>query len=79
MNIIIWSKDACPLCDQAKNLLQSKSIKFEERKIGSGYTKEDLLKDVPTAKALPQIIINGELIGGLTHLKTYLKKEENAH
>lgn len=73
MQVIIWSKYHCPYCDQAKALLTQKGIEFEERKIGDGYTKEDLLEAVPTARTVPQIIIDGKSIGGFTELKQYLK------
>jgi glutaredoxin len=36
MKAIVWSKNMCPYCDQAKALLTLKGIAFEERKIGSG-------------------------------------------
>lgn len=72
MKTIIWSKYNCPYCDQAKSLLNSKGIKFEERKIGDGWTKEDLLEEIPTARTVPQIILNDELIGGFTELKQKL-------
>ena len=72
MKAIVWSKYHCPYCDQAKALLKSKGIEFEERKIGDGYTKEDLLEAVPTARTVPQIFINDELIGGFTELKQKL-------
>ena len=72
MKAIVWSKYHCPYCDQAKALLTSKGIEFEERKIGDGYTKEDLLEAVPAARSVPQIFLDGELIGGFTELKTKL-------
>ncbi len=72
MKAILWSKYMCPYCDQAKALLTSKGIKFEERKIGDGWTKEDLLEEIPTARTVPQIILDGELIGGFTELKQKL-------
>jgi len=72
MKAVIWSKYHCPYCDQAKALLTSKGIEFEERKIGDGYTKEDLLEAVPAARSVPQIFLDGELIGGFTELKTKL-------
>ena len=71
-NVIIWSKYNCPYCDQAKALLKQRDVRFEERKIGDGYTKEELLEAVPTARTLPQIIINGNLIGGFTELRKYI-------
>lgn len=69
---VIWSKYHCPYCDQAKALLKSKGIEFEERKIGDGYTKEELLEAVPTARTVPQIFIDGKLIGGYTELQKYI-------
>ena len=72
MKAIIWSRYHCPHCDQAKALLNSKGIAFEERKIGDGYTKEDLLEAVPTARTVPQIFLEGELVGGYTELKKKL-------
>lgn len=73
MNTIIWSKYHCPYCEQAKNLLKNKGISFEERKIGDGWTKEELLEAVPTARTVPQIIIDNELIGGFKELQEYFK------
>jgi glutaredoxin 3 len=64
----VWSKDHCPYCDQAKTLLTQRNIPFEENKIGHGYTTEQLLEEVPTARSVPQIVINGKSIGGFTDL-----------
>jgi glutaredoxin 3 len=72
MKAIVWSKDHCPYCVQAKTLLEQKGIEFEEKKIGEGYTKEDLLEAVPTARTVPQIFLDGELVGGFTELRAKL-------
>jgi glutaredoxin 3 len=72
MKAVIWSKYHCPYCDQAKALLQQKGIEFEEKKIGDGYTKEELLEAVPGARSVPVIFLDDELIGGLTDLKVKL-------
>ena len=72
MKAIVWSKYNCPYCDQAKALLKQKGIAFEEKKIGDGYTKEELLEAVPTARTVPQIVINGNVIGGFTELRKYI-------
>ncbi len=73
MKAIVWSKYNCPYCEQAKGLLKMKGIAFEERKIGDGWTKEDLMEAVPTARTVPQIFIDEQLIGGFTELKTHLQ------
>jgi len=72
---IIWSKDMCPYCEQAKALLKQKGVEFEERRIGGGYTKEQLLEAVPNARTVPQIFLDGKLIGGYTELKAYYDKQ----
>ena len=70
MNVVIWSKVNCPQCDKAKSLLASKDIQFSERKISTdtGYSVEDLLALVPTAKSVPQIFIDDKHIGGYNEL-----------
>ena len=72
MKAIVWSKYHCPFCDQAKTLLKQKGIEFEERKIGDGWTKEELLDEIPSARTVPQIVLNGITIGGFNELKAYL-------
>jgi len=69
---VVWSKENCPNCDQSKKLLQLHEYTIEERKIGHGYTREDLLDLVPDARSVPQIFIDDELVGGLTELKKLL-------
>ncbi len=69
---IVWSKDACPFCDQAKNLLKLKGIEYEERNVSRDWTKEQLLEAVPTARTLPQIFLNEEHVGGFNELRKKL-------
>ena len=70
---IIWSKENCPYCVQAKNLLKLKDIAYEERNISTGdWTKEQLLEAVPTARTLPQIFLDDIYVGGFTELKKAL-------
>ena len=73
MKAVIWSKDPCPFCDQAKALLTQRGIEFEEKKIGHGYSREQLLEAVPNARTVPQIFLDDELIGGFTELRKHLK------
>jgi glutaredoxin len=74
MKAIVWSKDNCTFCDQAKALLEQRNIAYEERKIGYGYTREDLLEAVPTARTVPQIFVNNNHVGGFTELRKYIEE-----
>ncbi len=79
MKAVVWSKYNCPFCDQAKALLKQKGIAFEERKIGDGFTKEDLLESVPNARTVPQIFLDDKLVGGYTELKKYFTEVNNVN
>lgn len=74
MKAVVWSKYNCPFCEQAKALLKQKGITYEEKKIGDGFTKEDLLESVPNARTVPQIFLDEKLIGGFTELRKYLEE-----
>lgn len=70
---IVWSKNQCPFCEQAKGLLKLRGIEYEERNItGGGWTKEQLLEAVPGARTLPQIFLDDRHVGGFVELKGVL-------
>lgn len=77
----IYSKPNCTYCEQAKKLLSSKNIAYEELILDVGQEKDPAktyipvskLKElVPTAKTVPQIFQDGKLIGGFNELKASL-------
>ena len=73
MQAVVWSKDACPFCVQAKGLLKQKGINFEERNVSRDWTKEQLLAAVPNARTLPQIFLDDNYVGGFTELRKHLQ------
>jgi glutaredoxin 3 len=75
-NTIIWTKTDCPYCHVAKDMLASKNIEFEERIIGEGWTRDQLLESAPDAKTVPQIWLRGEYIGGCDDLEQYYEEHD---
>ena len=75
MTIIVWSQNRCIYCDQAKALLETKGMAYEERNINQDFTKQQLLEAVPSARTVPQIIIDGICIGGMIDLQLYFKEK----
>ena len=72
MKAIVWSKDQCAFCEQAKNLLDSKGIEYEVRNIMHDWTREQLLEAVPNARTVPQIFLDEEYVGGFNELRKKL-------
>jgi glutaredoxin len=75
---IVWSKESCPFCQRAIALLDEKGIDYELRTIGEGWSREQLLESVPHARTVPQIFLEGKLIGGFTELAHHLNKRNQA-
>ena len=72
--IKIWSKPNCIFCDKAVNLCKLKNLEYEKLMIDVDYTREELIENFPNARTFPQIIINGESIGGYHELEKWLER-----
>lgn len=66
--IIIYTKEICPYCVKAKNLLQRKGAQFSEIKITDDATREEMIKKSGGRMTVPQIFINGKHVGGCDDL-----------
>lgn len=74
--VIIYTKDNCPYCVQAKNLFSTKDQAYEEMKIGVDLTREEFISIFPDVKSVPFIIIDGEKVGGYDRLVEYYNRPE---
>ena len=69
MKVEIYSKPACPFCVQAKNLAEQKGYEYTYKMLDEDFTREELFETFPGARTFPQIIVDGEKIGGFTDFK----------
>lgn len=68
-DIEIYSTAMCPYCVAAKNLLQSKGLAWRELRIDvDPAARRTMLERAPGARTVPQIFINGTLVGGFDQL-----------
>lgn len=77
-NIIIYTKDNCPYCVQAKNLFTNKGQQYIEMKIGKDLSREEFMGIFPEVKTVPFIIIDGEKVGGYDRLIEYYERPERS-
>jgi thioredoxin reductase (NADPH) len=72
-HVILYSKDNCDYCVKAKSLLNNLGLTYTEKKIENFLTTEALFEEIgKQVRSMPQIKINGELIGGYNQLIEYL-------
>lgn len=67
-HVEIYTKENCPYCNRAKQLLNQMSIPFNEQKLDVHFTREILTERYPNAKTYPVVVVDGFHIGGYTQL-----------
>ena len=55
----------------AKNLCEQKGFEYEYKQLGTDFDRDEMLSTFPGARTFPQIIIDGEKIGGYDALQRY--------
>ena len=64
-NVEIYSSFWCPYCYRAKNLLKSKGVEFTEIEVDNDANlREEMGKRTGGRRTVPQIFIDGKLVGG---------------
>lgn len=70
--VSLFTKVGCPFCARAKALLKEKGIDYEEIILGKDVTTYSL-KAVTGATTVPQVFIDGKLVGGSDDLAAYFQ------
>lgn len=74
MNIKLFTKANCPLCVQAKQLLESKGLKYAEANADFPEIRQALMEAHPSIRQMPAIFIDGQHVGGFAGLQAALKQ-----
>lgn len=70
----ILTKPGCPFCAKAKAALSKAGIAYEEITISNHEITSRTLRAISGAETVPQVFIEGKLIGGSDDLADYLAK-----
>ena len=73
-NLTVIARENCIYCRLAIQLLEERGLQFELLMLGIDFEREELESLVPGAKTFPQILINGNSIGGYEELKNKIIK-----
>lgn len=70
----IYTKSNCSYCEMAKQYFDSQNIEYSLHDVENVETFNELINRNPSARTMPQIFINDQLIGGYTDLIEWLKQ-----
>jgi glutaredoxin len=81
MKATMYSKNPCPYCVKALDLLQDNGISVTEIKVNEVITPDDFKSKIKTltgkdVTTVPQIFIDEQYIGGCDDLIEYFDKKE---
>lgn len=72
--IEIYGKPMCPFCDKAKALCEVRGFNYTYKSLGTDYSREELMEMFPGARTVPQIVVNGNKVGGFDGFTKYLEE-----
>ncbi|KTD48629.1 glutaredoxin [Legionella rubrilucens] len=67
-SIVIYSTGYCPYCSRAKQLLDSKGVRYDEIRVDENPALRDEMIHKSGRRTVPQIFINGQHVGGCDDL-----------
>jgi len=77
LDVTVFSREGCPYCVKAKGLLRDAGIEFDELVLNRDFA-ESTIRAVSGHATVPQVFINGGLIGGSEELEAYLAHADAA-
>jgi glutaredoxin 3 len=67
--VTVFSTQSCPICDKAKSLLNKWNIDYSELPVDTDEQAMETFREATQgARTVPQILIDGKLIGGFSEL-----------
>ncbi len=78
--VTVYSTASCPICQQTKSLLSQWTIPYDEIRLDQQPAEFRRFTQLTNgARAVPQILIDGEWIGGFTELTEMHMEDQLAH
>jgi glutaredoxin len=74
MNFTVYTKDDCPYCYKVKQALELCGKNYVTYNLGEDFTKEQFYAEFGEGSTFPQVVIEGNHIGGCTETIQYLKE-----
>jgi glutaredoxin 3 len=69
-HVVLFSTDSCNFCVHAASLLSKRGVDFEEVNLGPHPELQTELASLTGLTSFPQILVDGETLGGLNELRS---------
>ena len=74
-NFTIYSKDGCPYCKKIQEVMKLAKLSHVIYKLDEHFTKDGFYGQFGEGSTFPQVVLNGDNLGGCTDTVKYLKEK----
>ena len=74
MNFTVYSRDGCPYCTKIQEVLQLAKFNHVIYKLNRDFDRESFYEQFGQGSTFPQVVLNGDNLGGCTDTVQYLKE-----
>ena len=74
-NFTIYSKDGCPYCEKIEEVMKLAKLSHVVYKLDEHFTKDGFYGQFGEGSTFPQVVLNGDNLGGCTDTVRYLKEK----
>lgn len=75
MTFEIYSKPGCPYCDKIKSVMTQYNFEHTVKTLNEDFTREEFYAQFGNGSTFPQVIKEGEKLGGCVDTVKYLREQ----
>ena len=76
MNFTVYSKNGCPYCDKVKKVLKLTNSQFVVYNLDEHFDRASFYEEFGYGSTFPQVICNGDKLGGSVETIKFLKEKQ---
>ena len=73
-NFAVYSKEGCPYCDKIEQVLKLSNLSYVTYKLDQHFDKKSFYGEFGEGSTFPQVVLNGEKLGGCRDTARDLKE-----
>ena len=73
-NFTVYSREGCPYCDKVQQVLQLAELRHVIYKLDRVFDRDSFYQQFGQGSTFPQVVLNGDNLGGCTETVQYLKE-----
>tara|TARA_B100000131_G_scaffold207163_1_gene199250 strand:+ start:222 stop:461 length:240 start_codon:yes stop_codon:yes gene_type:complete len=74
-NFTIYSREGCPYCEKITEVMKLAKLSHVVYKLGEDFDRDAFYGQFGEGSTFPQVVLNGDNLGGCTDTVKYLKEK----